>query len=198
MNDKITSSTLWEQAWHLILTHAGQANLAFGTAAVASVGHNGLPRNRTIVLRAADRQAATLTHYTDRRSVKVHELRTNPVLSYLFWDAESQIQFSAHGPTHWLPQNQAHRLFEQLPKHSRKAYATTSAPSSPLPAPGTGLPDDWDIRTLAETDYAQANFGVLVTRLVYADVLLLDRSGNRRLSAIRSEKDRWTLNWIVP
>ena len=198
MNGKITALDLWEQAWDLILTSAGQADRPFGTPVVGNAGRDGLPRQRTVVLRGADKSAATLTHYTDRRSVKASELTNNPIFSYLFWDAEQRIQFSGHGPTRWLMREEAKDIFDSLPKHGRKAYATVQPPSTHLPDGGSGLPPDWEERTLPETDYARGNFGVLVTTLQYADVLLLDREGNRRLTAVRDASQQWQLRWIVP
>ena len=198
MNGKITALGLWEQAWDLILTSAGQAHRPFGTPAVGNAGSDGLPRQRTVVLRRADKAAATLTHYTDRRSVKAKELIGNPVFSYLFWDGDHRIQFSGHGPTRWSTKAEARDIFAALPKHGRRAYATILPPSTSMATGGSGLPPDWEERTLPETDYALDNFGVLVTRLVYADVLLLDREGNRRLTAIRDASDHWQLRWIVP
>ena len=185
------------QAWDLILAGAGGNDHPFGLACIASVGGQGVPRQRTVVLRGADRQLAELHTYTDRRSIKAHELERNALVSYLFWDPDTRIQFTGHGPTHWLTREQAREVFFRLPKHGRKAYATQQPPSTPLDGAGDGLPPDWSGRSQQETDYAVANFGVLVTRLQYADVLRLDREHNLRLSASRSN-GQWSLRWIVP
>ena len=176
---------------------AGTSDHPFGLVYTASVGGQGVPRQRTVVLRSADRQLAELRTYTDRRSIKARELERNPLLSYLFWDPDTRIQFSGHGPSRWLPRDEARGVFHQLPKHARKAYATEQPPSTPLVRAGDGLPDDWPRRSEQETDYAAANFGVLITQIQYADVLRLDRDHNLRLSASRSQ-GQWSLRWVVP
>ncbi|WP_420460601.1 pyridoxamine 5'-phosphate oxidase family protein [Neolewinella sp.] len=197
MNGNITALDLWTQAWDLILAGADSGDHPFGLTYVASVGGQGVPRQRTVVLRSADRKLAELRTYTDRRSIKAHELKANNLVSYLFWDPDTRIQFSGHGPTHWLPRAEAREVFNQLPKHGRKAYATQQPPSTPLERADDGLPPDWAELSQQQTDYAVANFGVLVTRIQYADVLRLDREQNLRLTASRSGND-WTLRWIVP
>ncbi|MEM9260806.1 MAG: hypothetical protein AAGA62_14255, partial [Bacteroidota bacterium] len=85
----------------------------------------------------------------------------------------------------------------KLPKHSRKAYATLQPPGALLSKPEGGLPPDWEERTLAETEYAATNFGVLRTTLQRAEVLRLGRNGHLRLRAIR-QNENWKLDWIVP
>ena len=197
MSGNITPLSLWAQAWDLILAGAGQADHPFGLAYQANCGAEGVPRQRCVVLRQADRASASLYTYTDRRSVKAQEFRHGSLFSYLFWDAETRIQFSAHGPTFWLPADEAAQRFAKLQKHSRKAYATEHPPSTPLAEAGDGLPPDWSDRSLAQTDYAAEHFGVLVTHLQYADVLRLDRDQNLRLTATRQDND-WSLRWIVP
>ena len=197
MNGNITAFGLWTQAWDLILAGAERTDHPFGLTYQGSVGGQGVPRQRTVVLRAAERDRAELRIYTDRRSIKARELTHNPLLSYLFWDPETRIQFSGHGPTHWLAQEEARSIFASLPKHGRKAYATVRPPSTPLDRASDGLPADWADRSCEQTDYASANFGVLVTRIEYADVLQLDRHHNLRLTATRSGED-WSLRWVTP
>ncbi|WP_264758996.1 pyridoxamine 5'-phosphate oxidase family protein [Neolewinella maritima] len=197
MSVKITSLTLWTQAWRLIKEGAARTDHSYSLVAMANCGAQGIPRQRTVVLRNADEGSATLYTYTDRRSVKASELRQHNVLSYLFWDADSRIQFTGHGPTHWLPEEEARALFDTLPKHSRKAYATVQPPATPIDRPQDGLPDDWPTRAITDTDYAAGHFGVLVTELQYAEVLRLDREHNLRLSGVRTGAE-WTLTWLIP
>lgn len=194
----ITQSSLWKQAWDQILTAAAGQTTAFATPVVGNCSDNdSRSRLRTVVLRKADGQRHCLYCYTDRRSVKARQLQEQEVLTWLFWDSDTGLQFTGSGPTHWLTRQQANALFADLPKHSRKAYATLSPPSTHLQHASSGLPLDWDERSLAETDYARQNFGVLVTELDQAEILKLDRKGNLRLLASRNGAE-WDLQWVVP
>lgn len=55
------------------------------TPVLATVGADGLPQARTVVLRHADAKLCRLQIYTDSRSPKVAELRDKPEASLVFW-----------------------------------------------------------------------------------------------------------------
>ena len=189
--------TLWRQCWDLVARGSRDKKHAFNTPCTATVTPEGWPRQRTLVLRDYDREAFTLSCWTDRRSLKVRDLDHHNVFHWCFWDPRSRIQFTTSGPTEWLSDDRAHHLFDSLPKHSRKSYATVQAPSSALAEARDGLPGDWEARELAETRYAREHFGVLVTRLERAEVLRLDRQGHLRMAGTRGQ-GKWDLAWVVP
>lgn len=197
MTDNLGADSLWMQAWKLLVSAASGDHPAYATPVVATQSASGVPRQRTIVLRRADFAKGELYCYTDRRSVKVAHLAERSVLSWLFWDGENQLQFTGHGPTRWLGDHETQNIFARLPKHARKAYATQLAPSSEVPKASSGLPQDWDERSLTQTDFALKNFGVLVTTLQRAEILKLDRKGNLRLSATKNN-EQWEFSWIIP
>ncbi|MEO0734087.1 MAG: pyridoxamine 5'-phosphate oxidase family protein [Bacteroidota bacterium] len=190
--------TLWETAWKLLHRGQSDANHPYRTPVVSTVSSTRHPRSRTLVLRKAQQSTGQLWCYTDRRSDKAADIEVHPFMSWTFWDPRRRIQFSGSGPTTWLPQEECTARFRQLPKHSRKAYATVHQPGTPLERPGDGLPADWPKRTEGETDYAQQYFGVLVTELDYIDILQLIKTGHRRLRAIRTPGQDWQLSWVVP
>lgn len=203
-----THKELWDQAWDLLSSGQSEADHPYRTAVVSTVSGNNAtdnisslhPRARLIVLRECSQKKGELWGYTDRRSQKAHDLTTGTsAMSWTFWAPDQRIQFTAYGPTNWLDQAKAMARFRALPKHARKAYATIQPPGTFQNTPGSGLPEDWEQRSLAETDYASVNFGVLVTELRYAEVLLLSRERHLRLQASKSKKEeRWALRWLVP
>ncbi|MBB4077706.1 hypothetical protein GGR28_000307 [Lewinella aquimaris] len=196
---KIVSDDLWKQAWQLIFEALNTPDHPYATPAVATTDPYGVPRLRTVVLRdAATEDQSTLRCYTDIRSVKMDHLRREGAeLSWLFWDPATKLQLTCGGPALLVRDEERQRIFSELPKHGRRAYATLLPPAAGLPEAQTGLPADWDERTLAETDYAEANFCVLETQLRWGEVLQLSRQGNARLTATRAA-GVWKLDWIVP
>ncbi|PHI21654.1 hypothetical protein CEQ90_02255 [Lewinellaceae bacterium SD302] len=189
---------LWQAAWQLLTRANKDRKHAYRTATVSTVTPSGYPSARTVVMRNANRENFTLRLYTDRRSHKVAQLEKTPRLHWLFWDPKKQIQFSGVGEVVFWPPDQARELFIQLPKHGRKAYATVIGPGEPAREKTDGLPPNWSVLELEETDYAAENFLVVETRLFKVDLLYLDREcGNQRLNAQRSGDD-WKLNWMVP
>ena len=201
---------LWDAVWRLLTRATADKKHAYSTPVLATVMHSlsepggesiHAPRLRTVVLRAANRQSRLLTAYTDRRSQKVKDLDgTRQHLAWCFWDKRSRIQFTGYGPTSQITGPESHQIFDGLPKHSRKAYATLSSPGSTLGMDGVrALPDTWEDLDLQATGYARDNFCVLRTELWKAEVLRLSRSGHQRL---RAEYDRaagrWVFTWVVP
>ncbi|MGB3800137.1 MAG: hypothetical protein WA952_10010 [Lewinella sp.] len=193
-----TLPALWTQSWALLNRAANTGDGSFATPSVTSVASLRVARPRIVVLRGADDGLHQLTCYTDRRSVKVDHLNRGSEFSWLAWDPEAKIQFIGGGPTTWASEETHREIFSELPKHSRKAYATITAPGTPLPNAGTGLPDDWEEMDEKDTDYVLSNFGVLTTQLRWAEVLKLDRSGNTRLAAARQDDGQWSFTYIVP
>ena len=197
MTGKITTAPLWTQAWSLILTAAGSSDHPFSTPVLGSIHHGNVPRLRTVVLREADREGATLRCYADIRSLKINDLRENSTLSWLFWDPTEKVQVSCSGPGRCLTGEAVVAIFEKIPKHGRKAYATRQAPGTFSSQKTSGLPEDWPDLQPEETDYARENFAVVETRIDRMDVLQLGREGNHRLTA-RRDGEAWQLQWVVP
>jgi len=201
MNDqKISTNTLWDSAWALLVRGKNDAKNPFHLAVTATVSPTLHPRPRTLVLRNALKREAQLWCYTDRRSGKATDLAHPPGrMAWTFWSPRAHIQVTASGPTEWLNDERTAEIFNSLPKHSRKAYATMLAPGTPVDLYTDGLPDGWDDLELKQTDYAAANFGVLVTTLQTVDILELHREGHRRMRATRSSVDKpWNFTWLIP
>ena len=191
---------LWQLAWQLLESAAHSGDGGFARPVIATSGPENIgPRGRIVVLRGAEREASTLTFYTDRRSLKIDQLTANPSIAWTFWDAERRLQCCAGGTARVLLDHTRDAVFADLPKHGRRAYATIQPPGTPLSGPGSGLPADWDDRDLADTRYARENLAIVHTELQWADMLQLDREGNTRLTAVREAAGLpWSFTYVVP
>ena len=58
---------------------------AWRTPALATIGQDGIPNARTVVLRETDTSLAQLRFFTDGRSLKVAELAAQPCALVVFW-----------------------------------------------------------------------------------------------------------------
>lgn len=197
---KKAARALWTHAWDQ-LTRANQDKRhPFRTPVLSTVASNGSPRARTLVLRRANRQDGTLLLYTDLRSQKVSDWSATSSVHWLFWHPKKQLQVGASGSIERIEPEEEDRLFDQLPKYGRKAYATVQAPGHANPDTPDGLPENWAERELDETEYARQNFAIYRTTLLRADLLRLGREeGHRRLHAHREGPTaEWQLQWITP
>lgn len=146
------------------------------TPVLATLGLDGMPNARTVVLRYADADALTLGFYADSRSKKIAELAQQPQATLVFWSTrlnwQLRVRVSVSARTSG-PQVEA--VWAKV-KQSRAAgdYLTLAAPGDKL--------------TAAEKAHAvvnaQANrphhLAVLNAKVNEIDWLELARSGHRR------------------
>lgn len=191
-------SDLFEAAWSLLLRGKSDRKHPYAFPVFATTSPAAHPRSRTLVLRNALKDSAQLWCYTDRRSRKAEDLASEKgQAGWTFWSPRARIQVSASGPTDWLGTARTEAIYQSLPKHSRKAYATLSPPGTATDSLTDGLPTNWEDLPLEETDYASANFGILVTTIEEMDILQLHRDGHRRMRATRNGND-WSFTWLIP
>ncbi len=188
---------VWETAWQQLSRAVHDKRHPFRTPVFCSSTAQGQPHARSLVLRKVVEQQQ-LWCYTDQRSRKVAEIGQNAQVQWHFWHPRQQLQLLLWGRARFLPAEEAVAIFQTMPKHSRKTYATLAAPGTLQKEPTDGLPAHWPTAELADTDYAAANFQVIVTEVVEADLLLLRREGHLRLRAERSTVGNWQFSWIVP
>ena len=156
------------------------------TPVLATVGTDGLPQARTVVLRHVDSKLGKLQIYTDSRSPKVAELAARQVLSMSFWSkrlgwqlrvrAASSVQRT--GPevdAVWARVSQSPAAGD---------YLAASAPGAVLPAagaaPAAGLQN-------------QHHLAIITAEVNEIDWLELARTGHRRAVL---KHDVW--EWRVP
>ena len=71
--------------WQELARATQDRHHAWRTPVLATLGVDGAPQARTVVLRHADAGQAVLHIYTDSRSPKVAELDAAPQVSLVFW-----------------------------------------------------------------------------------------------------------------
>lgn len=164
---------------------------AFRSPALGTVGLDGRPVVRTVVLRAFDAQARTLTVHSDVRAGKISEIKANPAVTLHVWDSSAQVQIRVSGDASMLIGEDARPDWTRLHVGSRTAYTVRPNPATTLADPATA-----DAERLDE-DAAFANFAVLRIRLTGLEWLHLGRDGHRRAIFEWTGEDM-TQRWVVP
>lgn len=101
MRCDVNDCAVLDDIWRELTQATEDRSHAWRTPVLATVGPDGSPQARTVVLRRADRSSGTLQCYTDRRSPKVIQLNHTPsgVLVFwskpLNWQLRVQAQFAA-------------------------------------------------------------------------------------------------------
>jgi hypothetical protein len=171
---------------------ASDRRSAFHTPTIATIGVDGRPRLRTVVLRAVDAAARSLRFHTDRRSEKITELAREPRTAAHFYDPAAKIQVRVEGTAQVHGGDEvALGAWQSSQRMSRICYGTA-------PGPGTRIPtgDGFTLPSAApEIDAGQENFVAVVVRALRVEWLYLDHLGHRR--AIFDETDG-TRSWLAP
>lgn len=164
---------------------------AFRSPALGTVGLDGRPVVRTVVLRAFDPQARVLTIHSDVRASKINEIKANPTVSLHVWDPGAQVQVRLDGDATLLTGEEARPDWARLHAGSRAAYTVRPCPGTALADPAIADADRLD------EDAAFVNFAALRVRLAGLDWLHLGRDGHRRAVFAWTGGDL-IQRWVVP
>ena len=92
-----TLSQFHDAAWALIEQGVKDRRKPAHTPSIATIGRDGRPKTRIVVLRAGERASRTLRFHTDVRSEKIAELNQNPAVEMLMYDAQARVQLRLGG-----------------------------------------------------------------------------------------------------
>ncbi|MEM8623851.1 MAG: pyridoxamine 5'-phosphate oxidase family protein [Pseudomonadota bacterium] len=179
-----------EAAWARLVRGAADKRAAFNICQVASIGAQGWPEQRSVVLRRADPAERRIFFHTDRRSTKAAEIEADGRVSLHFWDPRARLQLRLWGQARLLTEDPlADEEWSRLTSHGRQIYRT------PLPPGRT-------IRTAEEGDGAVEEIGRAVFAAVPVNVMRLEwlhlRSAGHRRARFEPAAEGWQGRWLAP
>jgi pyridoxine/pyridoxamine 5'-phosphate oxidase len=174
-------------AWSLLARGTADRRSPFHAPVVASVGLDGAPQQRTMILRKVDVATRTLRFNTDTRSAKWQELATNPQISIVGYSAADKIQLRLSGrATLDVDSTLAENVWANMRDQSRVAYAQPAAPGSEVAQPDAYVPPLELRKDDPAAAVARAHFCLLTVQIDCLDWVYLHLNGNRRAQF------RWT------
>lgn len=81
----LTEPDIRQRIWLELQRATQDRHHEWRTPVLATLGTDGAPQARTVVLRHTNAKLACLLIYTDSRSPKISELATNPCVTLVFW-----------------------------------------------------------------------------------------------------------------
>ncbi len=177
-------SDLLSAAWDRIDAGVRSPANAARLLTLSTIGPDGGPEARTVVLRRADRAAGLVEVHTDLYSAKVADLRADNRAALTVWDAEVALQLRLTATVEVRTGAEVSDIWTRVPEASRKGYGAEPAPGTPI----TG-PEEY------EKTSDPAAFAVLTCRLTRMDVVHLGPTHRRAL--FRAE-DGWHGQWLAP
>jgi pyridoxamine 5'-phosphate oxidase len=165
------------EAWRLLSRAVSDRRSPLHTPGIATIGLEGGPRLRTVVLRACDPAARQLRFHTDARAAKVAELARDPRIALHGYDAGAKVQLRLEGVASLHAEDAiADAAWANSLAMSRACYSIT-------PGPGTAImqPDHYSMPT--ESDVAaegRKDFRAVIITVTRLEWLYLARQGHRR------------------
>lgn len=180
-----------DHAWRLLSRAVADRRCAFHTPSVATLGIDGAPQIRTVVLRGCDVDRRQLRFHTDRRAPKIREITANPQGAMHFYDAGQKIQLRL-GCRFQLADDALHETAWQATRPmSRACYQVTEAPGTVIDAPERALFD------ADQTKDGEVNFQPVLAHIDTMEWLYLAARGHRR-AHFDFTQEPIKLNWLIP
>ncbi len=192
-------ATILDDVWVRLARGVADRRSPLHTPVVATVGQEG-PRQRTMVLRGADRAASELRFHTDRRAAKVAQIAGGARASVLVYDIAERLQITLSGVATMIDSGPVvEAAWAATALSSRRAYLADPAPGTPVDHCTAGLPEMVRDRSPseAETLPARANFALMTVAIDRIDWLELTSGGNRR-ACFTSDGGLWCATWLIP
>lgn len=188
-----------EDSWERLSEGAQSPKHPFHFPVISTLNKD-FPESRVVVLRAVNLNEHTLVFYSDVRSPKIQQIKENPHISWLFYDATSrlQIRIKAKASLHFKDEISL-TAWENLRLESRRAYLSQPAPSNIVVKPTDGLPKDLKIENLSKENVKDGyqNFIVVQTKVLEMDWLCLSHEGHRR-ARFTKEVEGYKMEWMLP
>lgn len=181
------------EAWRRLEEGAAHQS-GFHTPALATIGRDGAPRLRTVVLRGVDRAVRSLRIHCDARSDKAAEIAADPRVSLHAYDPKAKIQVRIEGAARLHGQDDVARAAWGASRPmSRVCYGEVPGPGTPLPAGGayTQPADE------AGVEAGFLEFRVIVVTAARLEFLYLARQGHRR-ALFTWEGETMAATWLAP
>jgi len=185
--DDLTASLT--EAWGRMARGVKDRRSPFHTPVLATIGPDGAPQARTLVLRAADPAARRLRFHTDWRSHKTLALSAHPRVAVHAYCPASKIQLRLSGlATHHAPLTPiAREAYARSQEKSRICYAQKLSPGAQM-----GAPDE-----AGQIEGGEENFSVIEITIDQLEWLYLYAAGHRR-AFYQWQGEALTATWRAP
>ncbi|WP_175997735.1 pyridoxamine 5'-phosphate oxidase family protein [Burkholderia stabilis] len=183
----------YDRLWSCFESGVSVQRSPFTMLQAATLGIDGAPKVRTIVLRQVSRTDRVLSFHTDARSEKVAELRRDPRMSIVANDLDSLVQIRAEGVAAICDdETQRRAIWQSSRPHTLLLYRAPLPPGTPVESP-----EDAHVDGTAPTGDGYENFCLIHMTITRVDWLELARAGHRR-AVFDLHEGGYEGRWIAP
>lgn len=183
------------KAWALLSQGVTDRRSPMHTPTFATLGLNGRPRQRTVVLRGVFVAGRQFRFHTDQRSDKIEELRRDPRFSLHAYDADAKVQLRLEGEAilH-IGDVEAREAWIGSRRFSQICYGVNPGPGTPIETGGAyALP-------VSDADVEQgfSAFCAVIGQVRSLEWLYLAHDANRRARFVWNEAGEREDAWLTP
>lgn len=176
---------LFDVAWAVLLPQTIERRVDARLAMLATLGADGAPEVRGVVLRAADPARGTVDIFTDATTTKCAEITADPRVALTLWREDMLLQIRMRGTMAIIEGDTARAAWNDLPDSALPDYGVTPAPATPIPQADGYLRDP-----------DAARFAILRLSVETMDVVSLQAPIHTR--AFFERRDGWRGQWRAP
>ncbi|RQR66914.1 pyridoxamine 5'-phosphate oxidase [Burkholderia sp. Bp9126] len=186
----------YDHLWSRLESGVSEHRSPFTMLQLATLGLDGAPKVRTVVLRQVNRAEHRLSFHTDVRSEKVAALRRDPRIALVGNDLDALTQIRIEGIASICDDEAERRAIWQSSRpHTLLPYRAPLPPGTPVDAPEAAHVTA-NQRTAPEED-GYANFCLIHVTVTRIDWLELARAGHRR-AVFDLIEEGYEARWIAP
>lgn len=175
------TQTIEQACWNELAWAISVRGHGWRSPTLATIGVDGEPQARTVILRETDPLQATLSLYSDARAPKVEQIQAHSSVSMVFWCPQRSWQLRIRGRASVFLGGPEHArvLTDLAVRTAARDYLSVSAPGQPLEA----IADRRSIPapSRAQHDPDSLHLAVIRVHVIHADWLSLAASGHRRM-----------------
>ncbi len=180
-------ASILADAWSTLSRAVTNRKCAMHTPVVATIGLDGKPRARTVVLRRIEVDRREVYFHTDKRSPKFAELARDPRIQVVLYEPEARVQIRLDGAAHLHTDDAvADEQWARSHPNSRECYKAAIGSSEAIDdALATGKP------------FIDGRPNFAAVRVVVAELewLWLHHEGHRRIAF---DVAQGTHRWLAP
>lgn len=188
---------IYARIWDCLARAAAEKNQPFKTMQAATIGLDGAPNVRTVVLRSVSEPRGEIIFHTDLRSPKIVELSREPRIALVGVDPVHNLQIRVTGRAE-VVRSGPERLeaWQSSPDHTLTVYRTTLAPGTPIQHPDEAF--DANPASVGEEATGFDHFCVVKVRVDSLDWLEHSKNDHHERARFYREGERWSQGWIAP
>ncbi|MGT2477699.1 pyridoxamine 5'-phosphate oxidase family protein [Paraburkholderia terrae] len=186
---------IYARMWDCLAAAVCEENNPFKVMQAATIGLDGGPNVRSVLLRSVSERENLLTFHTDLPSPKIADLSREPCIALVAVDLVRNLQIRVSDEASIVRSGQARLHAWRSSPHDLLVYRAQLAPGTPISDPEDALRQTHPV---PDPDEGLKHFCVVEVRPATLEKLEHLTVGRQQRARFVRQGDIWLRNWIAP